>query len=305
MLHHGAGEERALCLTGPELCQVPTACYIVELARSARCASPGLSCVSISREQGEGPAGCGAPHAAASVPRWHRFLHCAQTRGACGRYAYLALTQAVRRAQHLTGTGRGAGGVRGAARGRERAALAPLPALRANAWRVRTDEGQAGCGAPHAAASIPRWHRFLHRAQTRGACVRYAYLALTQAVRRAQHLAGEERGASEVRGAARGRERAALAPLPALRAHARDGECAQLCTERWLVEPDEAPPAPPAPPAGAPTLSTLAETEDNETSYSNLESGIILKYLSIKLDCRDIQAVRRLGKKGERPRPVT
>lgn len=48
--------------------------------------------------------------------------------------------------------------------------------------------------------------------------------------------------------------------------------------------------------------------EDNEKSYSDLENNIMLfigKYFSIKLDCRDIQAARRLGKKGERPRPVT
>ncbi|XP_030024156.2 uncharacterized protein LOC115443029 [Manduca sexta] len=48
--------------------------------------------------------------------------------------------------------------------------------------------------------------------------------------------------------------------------------------------------------------------KETETSYSNLESLIInfiKEYFSQELDRRDIQEVRRIGKKGERPRPIT
>ncbi|XP_045451531.1 uncharacterized protein LOC123660513 [Melitaea cinxia] len=47
--------------------------------------------------------------------------------------------------------------------------------------------------------------------------------------------------------------------------------------------------------------------EENETSYHNLENNIlqfIREKLSLKLDCRDIQEIKRVGKKGEKPRPV-
>lgn len=48
----------------------------------------GKLCGVLSGSRGAAGAGarCGAPHAAAGVPRWRRFLHCAHTRGACGRY---------------------------------------------------------------------------------------------------------------------------------------------------------------------------------------------------------------------------
>ncbi|CAH2102788.1 unnamed protein product [Euphydryas editha] len=49
----------------------------------------------------------------------------------------------------------------------------------------------------------------------------------------------------------------------------------------------------------------LAETE---TSYANLEKTVlkfIHQYFSIVLENRDIQEIRRLGKKGEKPRPIT
>lgn len=48
--------------------------------------------------------------------------------------------------------------------------------------------------------------------------------------------------------------------------------------------------------------------EETETSYFNLEENIVRfidKYLSVKLDRRDIQESRRIGKKGDRPRPLT
>ncbi|XP_072947776.1 uncharacterized protein [Epargyreus clarus] len=47
--------------------------------------------------------------------------------------------------------------------------------------------------------------------------------------------------------------------------------------------------------------------KEMETSYSNLESLIvnfIKEHFSQELDRRDIQEVRRIGKKGERPRPI-
>lgn len=47
--------------------------------------------------------------------------------------------------------------------------------------------------------------------------------------------------------------------------------------------------------------------EENETSYGNLEKNIILwieKYLSITLTYNDIQEVKRIGKKEDRPRPI-
>lgn len=47
--------------------------------------------------------------------------------------------------------------------------------------------------------------------------------------------------------------------------------------------------------------------KETETSYSNLESLIlnfIKDHFSQELDRRDIQEVRRIGKKGERPRPI-
>lgn len=49
----------------------------------------------------------------------------------------------------------------------------------------------------------------------------------------------------------------------------------------------------------------LAETE---TSYENPEENIInfiKQYFSIGLESRDIQETRRIGKKGEKPRPIT
>ncbi|XP_073965302.1 uncharacterized protein [Choristoneura fumiferana] len=47
--------------------------------------------------------------------------------------------------------------------------------------------------------------------------------------------------------------------------------------------------------------------KETESSYSNLVKIIINfinEYLTIKLDHRDIQEVKRIGKKGERPRPI-
>lgn len=48
--------------------------------------------------------------------------------------------------------------------------------------------------------------------------------------------------------------------------------------------------------------------EEKETSYLNLERNMIefiKKYFSIELERGSIQEVRRLGRKGERPRPIT
>ncbi|KOB68287.1 Endonuclease-reverse transcriptase [Operophtera brumata] len=48
--------------------------------------------------------------------------------------------------------------------------------------------------------------------------------------------------------------------------------------------------------------------EENEKSYTNLVNNIIAfteKYLSKKLNCNDIQETRRIGKKSEKPRPIT
>lgn len=47
--------------------------------------------------------------------------------------------------------------------------------------------------------------------------------------------------------------------------------------------------------------------EETETSYSNLESNIVnfvAQYFSMHMDRRDIQEIKRLGKKGEKPRPT-
>ena len=47
--------------------------------------------------------------------------------------------------------------------------------------------------------------------------------------------------------------------------------------------------------------------EENETSYENLEKSILQwidTYLSIKLEQRDVQEVKRVGKKGGTPRPI-
>lgn len=48
--------------------------------------------------------------------------------------------------------------------------------------------------------------------------------------------------------------------------------------------------------------------EEKETSYRNFEENIIKwiqQYFSIKLNFNDIQVIKRLGMKGERPRPTT
>lgn len=47
--------------------------------------------------------------------------------------------------------------------------------------------------------------------------------------------------------------------------------------------------------------------KETESSYSNLENIIISfinEYFTIKIDHRDIQEAKRIGKKGERPRPI-
>lgn len=47
--------------------------------------------------------------------------------------------------------------------------------------------------------------------------------------------------------------------------------------------------------------------EETETSYSSLENNLIsflTKFFSIKLDRRDIQEIKRIGKKGDSPRPI-
>lgn len=47
--------------------------------------------------------------------------------------------------------------------------------------------------------------------------------------------------------------------------------------------------------------------KEMETSYSHLENNMInfiKEHFSQELDCRDIQEVKRIGKKGEKPRPV-
>lgn len=47
--------------------------------------------------------------------------------------------------------------------------------------------------------------------------------------------------------------------------------------------------------------------EESETSYHNLENNIlqfISERLLLKLDCRDIQEIKRVGKKGDKPRPI-
>lgn len=47
--------------------------------------------------------------------------------------------------------------------------------------------------------------------------------------------------------------------------------------------------------------------EEDEKSYLDMEKKIISfiqKYLSVKIDARDLQAIRRIGKKADNPRPV-
>lgn len=47
--------------------------------------------------------------------------------------------------------------------------------------------------------------------------------------------------------------------------------------------------------------------EEKELSYINLESNVISfieEFLNIKLDYRDIQETKRIGRKGDRPRPI-
>lgn len=47
--------------------------------------------------------------------------------------------------------------------------------------------------------------------------------------------------------------------------------------------------------------------EEGETSYHNLENNIlqfISEKLSLKFDCRDIQEIKRVGKKSDKPRPI-
>lgn len=47
--------------------------------------------------------------------------------------------------------------------------------------------------------------------------------------------------------------------------------------------------------------------EEDETSYHNLENNIlqfIREKLTLKLDCRDIQELKRVGRKNDKPRPV-
>lgn len=47
---------------------------------------------------------------------------------------------------------------------------------------------------------------------------------------------------------------------------------------------------------------------ETEASYANLEKNVlsfINEYFSLGIDRRDIQETRRIGKKGERPRPIT
>lgn len=47
--------------------------------------------------------------------------------------------------------------------------------------------------------------------------------------------------------------------------------------------------------------------KEDEKSYSNLEKNILQflhKYFSVNLDSRDLQAIRRIGKKNDKPRPV-
>ncbi|XP_075990365.1 uncharacterized protein LOC142986016 [Anticarsia gemmatalis] len=47
--------------------------------------------------------------------------------------------------------------------------------------------------------------------------------------------------------------------------------------------------------------------EEGEASYHNLENNIlqfINEIFSLQMDCRDIQEIKRVGKKGERPRPI-
>lgn len=48
--------------------------------------------------------------------------------------------------------------------------------------------------------------------------------------------------------------------------------------------------------------------EESEKSYFDLETNIITfinKYFSLNLNCSDIQEARRIGRKSEKPRPIT
>ncbi|XP_028043243.1 uncharacterized protein LOC114252798 [Bombyx mandarina] len=47
--------------------------------------------------------------------------------------------------------------------------------------------------------------------------------------------------------------------------------------------------------------------DEKETSYSNLENTLVeftKKYFELNIERRDIQEIKRIGKKGERPRPI-
>lgn len=47
--------------------------------------------------------------------------------------------------------------------------------------------------------------------------------------------------------------------------------------------------------------------EEREESYSDIENniiGFVHKYLPTKIECRDLQAIRRIGKKTDKPRPI-
>lgn len=97
---------RSLCLSGPLLCRVriprrdvgslalgtyhESACPQSDRGTGVVCA--GKLCGVVSRSAGGAPGltegeQCGDVHIASNVPRWRRFLHCAHTRAACGRYA--------------------------------------------------------------------------------------------------------------------------------------------------------------------------------------------------------------------------
>ena len=47
--------------------------------------------------------------------------------------------------------------------------------------------------------------------------------------------------------------------------------------------------------------------EESETSYHNLENNMLqflCEHFSLKLDYREIQEIKRVGKKGNKPRPI-
>ncbi|GBP71883.1 hypothetical protein EVAR_56039_1 [Eumeta japonica] len=47
--------------------------------------------------------------------------------------------------------------------------------------------------------------------------------------------------------------------------------------------------------------------EENERSYSHLENNLIdflEKYFSLNINCHDLEAARRIGKKTDKPRPI-